>query len=127
VRNTGNLARRLAFWPVGSLLALAFASMAGGPALGGMALLTFVVILFSLRGPARAALAGGAGTALGALFLFFTQQAIEHCAQFNRQPGGSCSMGDSTPYVLVATVYVALGLALSYAAATRAGRSAKGA
>ena len=117
----------MAFWPLGAILALAFGTALGNIALGGMALLAFVLILFALKGPARAALAGGAATALGALFLFFTQRAIEHCAQFNRQPGGSCSMGDSTPFVLGAAIYVAVGLALSYVAATRPGASARSA
>lgn len=114
MRETDRLSRRIALWAYGAFLGFAFAWAPSALPLSAGALVIFLFTFFMMRGFARAALAGGACSALGTLLLYFTQHAIDSCAQFNRQPGGSCSMGDSTPFFLVATVFVGAGLVLSY-------------
>ena len=109
----------IALWVVGALLGAMFAVAPSLLPLSAGALVTFVVAVLALRGPARSALAGGTCTTLGALFLYFTQRSIESCAQFNRQPGGSCVMGDSTPFIVTALLFLLAGLVLSFLALRR--------
>jgi hypothetical protein len=103
----------MALWVVGSILGVAFALAPSRLSVSAGALVAMGAGMLVLRGLERAALGGGAATVLGILFLAFTAQAIERCAQFNRQPGGRCEMGDSTPFVLVALIFLACGATLS--------------
>jgi hypothetical protein len=117
-----NQVRRIALWVVGAFLAGAFIAGPGLLPLGIGALATFMIGAVALRGPERAALAGGAATVLGALFLSAVSQSIESCARFNRQPGGRCEMGDGTPFVVIALLFLGMGLALTILAVRRRAR-----
>jgi len=112
----------VAHWVVGALIGVTFALTPSLLPLSAAALVTFVVAVLALRGQARFALTGGAGTTLGLLFLYLTQRSIESCAQFNRQPGGRCEMGDSTPFIVIALLFLLAGLALSLLALRRPAR-----
>ncbi len=112
----------VAHWVVGALIGVTFALAPSLLPLSAAALVTFVVAVLALRGPARFALTGGTGTTLGLLFLYLTQRSIESCARFNRQPGGRCEMGDSTPFIVIALLFVLAGLVLSFLALRRRAR-----
>ena len=106
--------RRLALWVSGAVLAVAFALAPSALPLSAGALALFLVLmLWSRTAGDRPAVAGGAATTLGGLFLHFTQRSIEQCAAYNTGPNSHCEMGDSTPAVMIASTFLLLGLALT--------------
>ncbi len=79
----------------------------------GPAFLVFAALigLAALRRDSRA-LGGGFLIAFGLWWLYFTRDAVERCAAFNRQPGGSCAISGTEEQVVFAGCVAVVGVLL---------------
>jgi uncharacterized membrane protein (DUF485 family) len=71
-----------------------------------------LVVLTAFIRPRPAALAG-ASVAWGAGFIVAMKQAADRCAEINRQPNASCTMGDNTPFAAVGIAVFVVGVLLT--------------
>lgn len=79
------------------------------------------IALFGLTAfiqPRPAAMAG-ACVAWGAGFVVAMWLSEERCAQFNRQPNASCTMGDNTVFAIAGLAVLVVGVALTVYAGVR--------
>ncbi len=110
------MATKRADWLAGSVV-----GVAGGlcfwlfPALAG--LLPAVVAILASRRPTRRWTLSGLLIGAGATWHVILLQAVVRCASFDSAAGQECIQPDLTPWLVVATVVVGVGLAMLVSAA----------
>ena len=97
-------------WLLGFAVGTAGIPMASYVAFPGVIVLgLFALALVRSR---SVALFGGLSLAVGAWFSFLEWRSVANCDAFNRG-GGSCTIIDPAPSVLIPLLFLALGVALS--------------
>ncbi|HEU5287587.1 MAG TPA: hypothetical protein VFV20_04230 [Candidatus Limnocylindria bacterium] len=98
-------------WLLGFAVGIAGIPMASYVAFPGMIVLGLLAL--ALVRSRSVALFGGLSLAVGAWFSFLEWRTVANCDAFNRRGGGSCTIIDPAPSVLIPLLFLALGVALS--------------